>query len=855
MHLASNIDPMRHLGSVKDDQCGNNRNVSKCQQGKTNSLEIACAMTPNNTECKDQSGSYSAHATPRRRKSSLLSANQSSAHTEDDLNMNESQPTKGIDSSSSQYFQDTFGHKLSQYLSTISFSNPFQSFSNESLLNERGKEKENRNVISTHAKNVDESITSICANENESLVSKHAIYSEVETKKMCNTSYKNSCQDKKCNSSIRPDSTLSVSTTTKDICTNSSDAKMPRSEKDEKSQFKVFRSLTSSSIKRDNLTDENISQLKRNQGYDSNTSSSVTRKPKKPELKHGNHTNKKTNLESSSNSNEACNKKLCTRETLKHHPLKVGKSKSFENKSSITKNGSHANSSSCTTEHESRKANGFVVNKINLGNEPKNQTKYSQPLISNNEKSQSLLKRKRIRKKCTIHTFGMVKHHVLSMSSRSEPITAESQSKLQNGKEISEKPNYTSLEILPSSLTTKNLENCVEKPSERTSSIRNLKARLLANELKNQTDQNSTLVNTLQKPSFPSSNISKSFFMSKETARFYNRPYRYDPIHELELSETTCSLPNTPVKKRSNLVEDSNLECDKTYQSLNYKTEKSNFSRPSNLAYPFPTSATTRTPFNRSITSLNHEAVSKSNRPICPASKGKSQSVQTLCSQNDNEHLSNLPNAAMVGLSSKQLPKRIHSVLKQSSCYRDKHWKVRVWSELSNFSLDFNGSVRVNNNNVILNISPIPPHEVGTNLKNEGMLMNNISPREESHPLGFLGFRSLSNTPRGSGDLSLSSSSIPNLSQQHLFNENVLIQFEHTCKPSISYTKDIWSFQTKRINRTESCCEPKTTSKETRCSDINKSLTFDKTNNANQVRSKRLNDILWYRFLSRLDNN
>ena len=29
MHLASNIDPMRHLGSVKDDQCGNNRNVSK----------------------------------------------------------------------------------------------------------------------------------------------------------------------------------------------------------------------------------------------------------------------------------------------------------------------------------------------------------------------------------------------------------------------------------------------------------------------------------------------------------------------------------------------------------------------------------------------------------------------------------------------------------------------------------------------------------------------------------------------------------------------------------------------------------------------------------------------------------
>ena len=174
-------------------------------------------------------------------------------------------------------------------------------------------------------------------------------------------------------------------------------------------------------------------------------------------------------------------------------------------------------------------------------------------------------------------------------------------------------------------------------------------------------------------------------------------------------------------------------------------------------------------------------------------------------------------------------------------------WKVRVWSELINFSFDCYGSVCVNANS---NISAI--QDTGFLAIQDGDISFNNelpkdSPREEFHPLGFLGFKSLQNTPRGSGEISIASSSITNLSQ--FSQENVLVQFEHNCSPTISYTRD-WNFQPKPKTRSESCCVLKRSE-----ADISQNASKIKKTNiqAKQFSAKRLNDILWYRFLSRLE--
>ena len=107
---------------------------------------------PNTTTFKVHSGSYSAHSTPRRRRGfSVLSDNEkSNKETKDDICMKNGKPSKNLESSteanSSPFFKDIFGSKFSHYLSTISISNTFLSFSNESLLNTSGI-KDNDKVV------------------------------------------------------------------------------------------------------------------------------------------------------------------------------------------------------------------------------------------------------------------------------------------------------------------------------------------------------------------------------------------------------------------------------------------------------------------------------------------------------------------------------------------------------------------------------------------------------------------------------------------------------------------------------------------------------------------------------------
>jgi hypothetical protein len=443
------------------------------------------------------------------------------------------------------------------------------------------------------------------------------------------------------------------------------------------------------------------------------------------------------------------------------------------------------------------------------------------------------------------------------------------------------KQNSTTFETLPgatqstnslcnTTFVNNNNNEATSKPLEHTSSISNLKARLLESEqhssqicLNKQQDKSSSQTFKSNQPSNTSS-FARSFFMRKsnnpELSRFYHNRQREssypanDPIHDLELSETTCSLPNTPFKKKSKFLENNpSSNCD---DENNLKINNTQSLQRNNSML---CSSTTNThhnhmPFNRSRTSLSSHPIRTGNntKHIWADSKEKSQSVQTLssCSNKDEQLLQPCAtNAAKMRMSGKRLSETNKSKHKQACCYIDKHWKVRVWQELTNFSLDFNGTVCVsatNNNNSILS-NCLLQDGCDTNFKtNEtSIFTTNDSPREDSHPLGFLGFRSLSNTPRGS-DLSISSSSISNLSQQQ--HENVFVQFEHNCRPTISYSQD-WSFKTNR--RSESCDVPNSNTKQSSCQDNNNYFAINKTNKDYQISSKRLNDILWYRFLSR----
>ena len=865
---------------------------------------------PNNSTFKVHSGSYSAHSTPRRRRGvSVLSDNEkSNKDTNDDIYMKNGKPLKNLESSteanSSPFFKDIFGSKFSHYLSTISISNTFLSFSNESLLNTsgiKGNDKDNchNSKSLSDAKNNYEGRKHSCITENESLSTKHDIHSDIVAndgpEENCTAKYKNSLE--KHNTYAKSDSTISLDTQSQESNSNAiehSEHKGKRyGNREETVSRKPSRSLTSNSIKRDDPSRDKTLPLKRNQSFHFGKSSSS--KSKKPGIQicEENHSDKKVNHEQ--NSNEAFNKKLCTTKenVTKQHPKKLLQNKSVETKNSFKKEYSQTDVLSHLKEKENGKRIETKLQTPLPSTDPENQTKFSRTSITNKEKCQNSIKRRRIRNKCTLHTFGKAKNHVLSLSSKVPQIIFDNEPSERQRTAV--KPNYASFDILPTnSFPRKTTNEKVEvEPINPTSSLGNLRMRLLASELNSSDKQDTKLScshssNSLQKPS-PSNTFARSFFMRKDNnsneGRFYNnhnlQSHVTDSIHELELSETTCSLPNTPFKKRSKLVENNNTS--KVEEKVNNQFDKSQSRMKMNktLDCRLETSLSTinnnynHMPFNRSHTSLSYQPVSKAGgrdnaSHLWAASKSKSHSFQMLSSSSKSTKQPCI--APQLEVKERLLGKRLletnkHNQRKQKSlcCYVDKQWKVRVWLELTNFSIDFNGFLSVSSNNNtsnIPNVQSLLVQDCDNNGKNANSLLTNESPREDTHPLGFLGFRSLNNTPRGSGDLSIASSSISSISQQQPQNhENVLVQFEHNCKPTISYSKD-WNFKGRRKMRSESCCMPNSNRRERllSCHDNNSNfsesslVSINKTNKDfnREISAKRLNDILWYRFLSRL---
>ena len=872
---------------------------------------------PNTTAFKVQSGSYSAHSTPRRRRgiSVLSDTDRTNKDIKDDLYMKNGKSSIHLEPStetgSTPFFKDIFGAKFSNYLSSISISNTFLSFSNESLLNTSGgkdNDKDNCHTsksLSEATKNKNESNKYSCANENESLSTKHASHSDLVANDRPDQNNITECKNnpRTQHTHTKSDFPSSNDTEVRDNSRNANDPSVHKGKmtdkKNEILRCKQTRSLTSSSITRDGQSDgEKILPLKRIQSFDLGKSS--LNKNKKPviQIHKDNHPNKKVKPEQ--NSNEACNKKLCKTDEnfTKQHSKKLLQNKSIENKGSIKKENSQTRLLSHLKEKECEKR----IPSFLPPTDPKTQTKCSQPSTTNKQKCQNSMKRRRIRNKCTIHTFGKAKNHVLSLSTRRVPsiICDNNQNEDQS---VVQKLKHASIEAHPiHSLPKSTLELPVSEKIDISpnpmSSLGNLRMRLLASEMNsmNSSDKQDTKLScshsthSLQKPS-PSNTFARSFFMRKDNntneGHFHNKTHLpshvTDPIHDLELSETTCSLPNTPFKKRSKLVENSNnaLKPDiKVNHQLDNELPKLKMNKTFDCNMEVSSTIINNNynhmPFNRSYTSLNYQHTPKPGgrdnaSHLWAASKSKSLSFQTLYSS--NRKIKTPCIAPQVEVKERLLGKRLIETNKHNQrnqqplcCYVDKQWKVRVWLELTNISIDFNGflSVSSNNNNLSIPlVHSIPLQDCDNNGKNANSLLTNESPREDTHPLGFLGFRSLNNTPRGSGDLSMTSSSISNISQQPQpnFHENVLVQFEHYCKPTISYSQD-WNFKGRRKMRSESCCMTNSNRRERTfsCQDNNSNMSesslgpIKKTNKDfnREISSKRLNDILWYRFLSRL---
>ena len=273
---------------------------------------------PNTSAFKVQSGSYSAHSTPRRRKGlSVLSEPENTNNdTKDDMYMKNGKPFINLEPStgktSSPFFKDIFGSKFSNYLSTISFSNSFLSFSNESLLNSSGSkdnEKDNchTSTTSSDAKNLNESNKHICTNESESLAIKHAIHSDAAKEdgpeKIGNAQYKNNFETQ------NTSATSKVTTSSDDIKTNenigntsepSADGGRQHFKRNEIPRRRPIRSLTSSSIKSYSPCRDKNLPIKRIHSFDSGKPSSNRIKKPVIQIHEDNHANKKINHEQSS---------------------------------------------------------------------------------------------------------------------------------------------------------------------------------------------------------------------------------------------------------------------------------------------------------------------------------------------------------------------------------------------------------------------------------------------------------------------------------------------------------------------------------------------------------------------------
>ena len=852
-------DQMNTLCAIKDNLFDDGCNINEMKQRQNSATSTTAQMTPNDKSFKGRCGSYSAHATPRRRKGRSITTSDDSIDATEDINLAGGQPKINEETAnSSHYFKDIFGNRLSQYLSTLSFSTPFLSFSNDSILDSKSHEKQNcdSDVTSANSKNVKDNIKSSCVHDNESLLLKHATHSEIEPEKMCNISHENNCHAQR-----------STDTTGNFIPCDSiklNDTSFPPKSvnllRKRSTNTDSKTSKTSSPVKQPVRGKEKYTQTKPNQKSDL-AKSITTTKHKKPASTNDNDRSTKIILDVEDNhvNNEKCNIKLSTAETSKQRQSKAFQSQSFESRSSI-KRENNTNLSKCQKENRNENR-PLLKNQVSENRNP--EFKVSNASITQTEphRDVSTEKRKRTQNKSNaIHTFGKAKHHVLSLSSRTEnPILFENRSKQkENEQMVKGKPRYSSLSVIPNSLDNSLHSNSFAKPLEPSSSISNLKSRLLASDRisftgAQQISSNScvSIINQRLNNETSPPNVSKPFFMLTKTSEnvlSYNNKTCPDPIHYLELSETTCSLPNTPFKKRLSEPLENN---EKKNDQNNHQTSNLNINVTikKNLASSPTIEKTSSTFFNRSKSSLNNQTSKTKGHPIWTVSKERSQSVQTLPITNGSEHLGHLPTTARRGLLHERLSQGRQSSLNPSSCYVDKEWKVRVWSELINFSFDCYGSVCVTANS---NISAIQDagfsaiQDSDTSFKNE-LPMPKDSPREEFHPLGFLGFKSLQNTPRGSGEISIASSSITNLSQ--FSQENVLVQFEHNCSPTISYTRD-WNFQPKPKTRSESCCVLKRSEADT---SQNASKIMKTNRQAKQFSAKRLNDILWYRFLSRLE--
>ena len=685
--LGKENDQMNTLCGIKGNLFDDGCNINEMKQRLNSATSTTAQMTPNDKSFKGRCGSYSAHATPRRRKGISITKSDDSIDATEDIYLADGQPKINEETAnSSHYFKDIFGNKLSRYLSTLSFSTPFLSFSNDSILDSKSHEKQNcdSDITSANSKNVKDNIKSSCVHDNESLLLKHAIHSEIEPEKMCNISHENNCHAQRTTDTTGnfiPCDSIKLNDT----------SYPPKSvnllrKRSTNTDSKTSKYLTSSPVKQPVRGKEKYTQTKPNQKSDL-AKSITTTKHNKPASTNDNDRSTKITLDVVDNhvNNEKCNIKLSTAETSKQRQSKAFQSQSFESKSSI-KRENNTNLSKCQKENRNENR-PLLKNQVSENRSPQFEVSNASIAKTEPHKVVSAEKRKRTQNKSNaIHTFGKAKHHVLSLSSRGEnPILFENRSKQkENEQMVKGKQRYSSLSVIPNSLDNSSHRNSLAKPLEPSSSISNLKSRLLANDRRSFSEAQQiastscvSIINQRLNNEPSPSNVSKPFFMLTKTSEnvlSYNNKTCPDPIHYLELSETTCSLPNTPFKKRlSEPLENSEKKNDQNnHQASNLNI---NVTIQKNLASSPTIEKTTSTFFNRSKSSLNNRTSKTKGHPIWTVSKERSQSVQTLPIMNGSEHLGHVPTTTRKGLPHERLSQGRQSSLNPSSCYVDKNGK------------------------------------------------------------------------------------------------------------------------------------------------------------------------------------
>ena len=85
-------DQMNPLCAIKDNLFDDGCNINEMKQRLNSATSTTAQMTPNDKSFKGRCGSYSAHATPRRRKGRSITTSDDCIDATDDINLADGQP-------------------------------------------------------------------------------------------------------------------------------------------------------------------------------------------------------------------------------------------------------------------------------------------------------------------------------------------------------------------------------------------------------------------------------------------------------------------------------------------------------------------------------------------------------------------------------------------------------------------------------------------------------------------------------------------------------------------------------------------------------------------------------------------